>query len=235
MDSPPCSSRSFDRTLWPAVGILIALFAFFEVTNVDLWLQDRLFDFERERWLVDRNDPLPRWIFYVGPKYVLYGFALLWCAALFRPPFGWVRRDMTIVLLQLIFVPLLVAISKDQTNVHCPSELIRYGGTVPYVRVLEHYPEGARPERPGHCFPAGHASGGFALVALAGLGRTRFGRRLGLGIGVGLGTYMGVYQMAKGAHYLSHTLITALFAWIMFLVWRRIIPARPKQVGNESN
>ena len=30
---------------------------------------------------------------------------------------------------------------------------------------------------------------------------------------------MGAYQMAKGAHYLSHTVITALFAWLVSAIF----------------
>jgi membrane-associated PAP2 superfamily phosphatase len=33
---------------------------------------------------------------------------------------------------------------------------------------------------------------------------------------------MGLYQMLKGSHYLSHTVITMLLAWIGFLLWRRV-------------
>jgi membrane-associated PAP2 superfamily phosphatase len=29
--------------------------------------------------------------------------------------------------------------------------------------------------------------------------------------------------MAKGAHYLSHTVVTMLLAWWVFLLWRRLL------------
>jgi membrane-associated PAP2 superfamily phosphatase len=44
-------------------------------------------------------------------------------------------------------------------------------------------------------------------------------------VGLTAGTVMGVYQMLKGAHYLSHTLVTALVCWLIFLLWRRIFRA----------
>ena len=91
-----------------------------------------------------------------------------------------------------------------------------------------------RPTRRGRGFPAGHASGGFALVALAGLAATRRSRRIALAIGLALGTMMGIYQMLKGAHYLSHTLITALFCWIVFLTYRRLLPSFPPHRGSQS-
>jgi membrane-associated PAP2 superfamily phosphatase len=102
----------------------------------------------------------------------------------------------------------------------CPYELTRYGGDVPYVKLFERFPDDARPERRGVCFPAGHASGGFALLALSGLAATRRGRLLGIAIGLAVGPWMGIYQMLKGAHYLSHTLITLVLMWLLFLACR---------------
>ena len=37
------SSRSWlDRTLWPALALLTGVIAFFELTGVDLWVQDHV-------------------------------------------------------------------------------------------------------------------------------------------------------------------------------------------------
>ena len=68
------------------------------------------------------------------------------------------------------------------------------------------HPEAVRP--PGHCFPAGHASGGFALLALGWLSDRRAWRIAGTGTGLAAGSVMAAYQMAKGAHFLSHSLAT---------------------------
>jgi membrane-associated PAP2 superfamily phosphatase len=38
---------------------------------------------------------------------------------------------------------------------------------------------------------------------------------------------MGLYQMLKGAHYLSHTTTTMLLAWIVVLLWRRALRMPP--------
>ena len=126
-------------------------------------------------------------------------------------------------LLVLITVPALAGWGKNISNTFCPSEIRRYGGDVPYVKLCEPYPANDKPKRRGHCFPAGHASGGFALLGLMWLRRTRGWKFGGLALGLGLGWWMGGYQMLKGAHYLSHTVTTMLVAWIVMLAWRRVI------------
>lgn len=216
--------------------ILLAVFGCFEITGIDLWLQDRLYDFASHAWLVDAKAAVPRLLFYSGPKALIWaaGLAML---ALALAPTEWLkilpfpdlaRRDLWIVVGTLALAPALIATAKATTNVHTPSEIRRYGGFAPYVKVCEAYPADDRPAKRGRGFPAGHASGGFALMALAGLAGTSSGRRIGIAIGLAAGTWMGGYQMLKGAHYLSHTLVSALLCWIVFLTLRRV--ARAKQL-----
>jgi membrane-associated PAP2 superfamily phosphatase len=222
-----------DRTLWPVFAALVGLFLLFEFTPVDLWLQDRLYDFSAHAWSVNEKDVGPRVLFYTGPKVLIIVLAAglmalalgpeRWRARVSSPALR--RRDLWVVIATLATGPALIATSKATTNVFCPREIRRYDGFAPYVRVLETYPEGDRPSRRGRGFPAGHASGGFALLSLAGLARSRRGRLIGASIGLVMGGAMGGYQMLKGAHYLSHTVITALVCWLLFLVWRRVLKA----------
>src|SRR5690606_28600525 len=127
------------------------------------------------------------------------------------------RRDLFVAVLTIATAPALVALGKATTDTFTPAQIRRYGGEVPYVKVIEHYPPGDHPAKRGRGFPAGHASGGFALLALAGLASSRRGRATGIAMGLTFGIVMGTYQMLKGAHYLSHTLVTAIFCWIVFL------------------
>ena len=226
--SPPLN---VERSLWPAVALLCATVAFFELTNADIALQDRLYDFAAHRWLIDAHAPLPRGVFYTGPKAALIalGSALLvivltperwrWRARFAEPA----RRHLWVALLTLGGVPAAIGQVKAVTNVFSPSDIRRYGGDVRSVRVIESFPAADRPARVGRSFPAGHASGGFALVALSGLARTRRWQFAGLTLSGVAGGVMGFYQMANGAHYLSHTLVTALLVWIGFLLLRRAL------------
>ncbi len=221
-----------DRTLWPAVLLFAAAFGLFELTNVDLWLQDHFYNATAHRWIVDEDNALGRLIFYNGPKALIIPTAVA-VLVLALGPVRWrdklrfARRDLWVALLVLITVPALAGWGKNISNTFCPSEIRRYGGDVPYVKLCEPYPANDTPARKGHCFPAGHASGGFALLGLMWLRRTRSWRMGGLALGLGVGWWMGGYQMLKGAHYLSHTVTTMLVAWIVMLVWRRIIRPAP--------
>jgi membrane-associated PAP2 superfamily phosphatase len=225
----------WDRWLWPAVLALAGALVFFEFTELDLWLQDHFYDAAAGRWVVDARDPVGRLVFYNGPKALIIptAVAVLVLAAgpaRWRDRLRFARRDLWVALLTLVTVPALAGLGKNVSNTFCPSEIRRYGGDVPYVKLCEPYPENDRPARRGHCFPAGHASGGFALLGLLWLRRTRAWRLGGLALGLGTGWWMGGYQMLKGAHYLSHTIVTMLVAWIVMLAWRRVV--RP--AGDES-
>lgn len=224
---------AMDRSWRWTLPLLLVGFGLIELTEIDLWLQDRFYDFGTGRWLVEARDFWPRVLFYSGPKYVLVTGALL-LIGLALGPLRWRRRwlapavrrrDLWVVIATLATGPALISAGKATTNVFCPYEIQRYGGDVAYMKVCAVYPAGERPARRGRGFPAGHASGGFALVALAGLASTRRGRWIGLGIGLAAGWAMGLYQMAKGAHYLSHTVVTMGVLWLVFLVWRRVLGA----------
>lgn len=221
-----------DRTLWPAILALAGALALFELTNVDLALQDHFYDFAHQRWIVDGNEPVGRAIFYNIPKFgvILTGVTLLVLAlgpARWRDRLRLDRRALWVAVATIATVPALAGLGKNFTNVFCPSEIRRYGGAVPYVKLCSPYPEDDRPAQRGHCFPAGHASGGFALLSLAWLRTSRRARFAGLAVGLGVGWWMATYQMLKGAHYLSHSVTTMLVAWIVVLVWRRVLVRAP--------
>ncbi len=213
-----------------AVLLLGAALAVFELTGLDLAVQDRFYDFGAQRWIVDGNEPVGRLLFYNGPKIAIIalGVAVLVLAlgpARWRERFRFDRRGLWIAFLTLAAVPALAGWGKATTNVFCPSEVRRYGGDAPYVKVFEHYPSGDRPARRGRGFPAGHASGGFALMGLAWLRTSARWRRSTILLGLAVGWWMGGYQMLKGAHYLSHTVTTMLLAWIIACAWSRALRA----------
>lgn len=220
------------RQLIGTVFALAASLAFFEITDLDLPVQDWFFDFEKKTWLLPapKESLLADALLYRGPKaliiatgVLLLGFAVLPGRLRARLPHftrAWRRAPLVVALLTLITAPLLVGFLKSATNIHYPCNIERYGGKVAYVRLFEKFTDANRPARRSAGFPAGHASGGFALLALAGVATTRRGVFAALAVGLGTGWLMGLYQMLRGVHYLSHTTTTLLLCWGVFLAWR---------------
>jgi membrane-associated PAP2 superfamily phosphatase len=212
-----------------SLALLASTVLVFELTPLDLWFQDLFFDVETGRWWVDASAAVPKALFYVGPKALLILFGLGMIGLFLGPErlrhalqLDGRREAIGVVILVLAIGPAFISGLKATTHVFCPSELTRYGGDIPYTRIFSRSAETHPPARRGRCFPAGHASGGFALLSLAGLSRSRRGQRLGIGIGLVAGGGMGAYQILKGAHFLSHTLITAWLMWILFIVCKRL-------------
>lgn len=172
---------------------------------------------------------------YTGPKIVI---ALIAVAAL-AVALGLLRKDSLaswrkpclLLALSICLVPLLAASLKAVTGVYGPVDLLSYGGSHPHVGFLDHLWTYGRPGA-GRSFPAGHASGGFALMALYYL-PLRPGLRSGLcGAGFALGWLMGLYQMARGEHFLSHTLTSMFLALAVIGLLARVIRPDTAQLIN---
>ena len=212
-------------------GILVTLvllagsFALFQFTELDIQVQDPLYDFTRQHWVVDKNASLPRLLFYTGPKLaiIVFGVGLLLpliCPKRWRSAWGklpWPTVRAWCVLTCLVIVPSVIGMMKARSDIYCPWALDRYGGMKPYHHFFDPLPAGLEPDC-GKCFPAGHASGGFALMSLGLLFNTRRGRWLGFSVGMICGWTMGIYQMLKGAHFLSHTITTMLLAVLVIQI-----------------
>jgi membrane-associated PAP2 superfamily phosphatase len=233
-----------NRGLVAVALALAATFAAAELTGLDLAVQDLFYEATRGAWRVSSSAPLPRLVFYRLPKLALalLGLGALALAVWRRPArqrpgvlARLPRRHALFLFTTLAAVPLTVGLGKQVTGIYCPAEIERYGGTVPYYGLFEPVdPEVAAAGR-GRCFPAAHASGGFALFAVAFVGRRRPCRAAW---GLGAGWVMGLYQMARGAHYLSHTLVSMLIAWGLTLLLVRAFgletAARARRWGGEG-
>jgi len=212
------SATSRTIIVYSAVALFLTL-AFFGFTEADLVVQDLLFDTASQSWLWDKNEPIARLLFYSGPKVALACLAAACLLALLASwHWKWAqarRRGLALLLISLIIIPATAGALKTATNVACPARSDRYGGNVPTVSLFERYPENARPADLQRCFPAGHASGGFALLALVFLFKGRGARRCGVAVALTVGGVMAAYKMAIGDHFLSHTLVTMELAALM--------------------
>ena len=111
-----------------------------------------------------------------------------------------------------VFALVVVPAFKRASATSCPWDLAAFGGALPYV---PHWRLGLTDGGPGHCFPSGHAVAAFAYygVALAwSRHRPRLARAWGIGVTV-FGLAFGWAQLARGAHFVSHTLWSAWLCW----------------------
>lgn len=204
------------------VGLVVIL-CLESFSGMDMQVQQHFYDASRHAWLVDADWQirLKPWL-YTGPK-ILLGLVGVGCVLLcirFLVTHRAIHYPSLILLLSLVLVPSSIAAGKQISNIYCPYELQAFGGSRAYQHVLEP----ASSENEGHSrgkgFPAGHASGGFALMGLYFCFNSRRASRIGLGTGLTLGWAMGIYQMARGAHFLLHTLFSMLAAWLIICLIR---------------
>lgn len=153
--------------------------------------------------LHDSIRPWP-WLLELG---LLAGIAWPWGSLTKLPAL----RRAQLALTTLVAL-LLVSNIKLQSHTSCPWDLVEFGGMASYV---SHWAWGVRDGGSGGCFPAGHASAGFAFLG----GFFAFRRVLPATAGrwfagaIGAGLILGLAQQVRGAHYMSHTLWTAWLCW----------------------
>ena len=138
------------------------------------------------------------------------------------------RRLLLFLSLAMTLAPLAVVVLKAISFRHCPWSLQEYGGFAPHLSLFEAAPPGLLF---GHCFPSGHASTGFCLLAFYFAGLTLGNRRLalaGLWGGFAAGLLLGMARVAQGAHFLSHNLWSALVCWLVILAIYVAIMGPPK-------
>lgn len=207
------------RRIGFSLGILVICLLWFEFTPTDMWTQGFLFDQLDQQWLWDRDEPLTRFMLYDGIKVVLALFALIMAAALFfgrkSVAFAPYRSGLRIVLVSLVLVPACIGGLKAVTNVACPKALTQFGGDLPYLGIFGTPVESNQSIAKQRCFPAGHASGGFALLALPFLFKTRRSQKVAFWAAMATGWTMGGYKMAIGDHFLSHTVTTMILAMLI--------------------
>ena len=160
----------------------------------------------RDAWLTST-------VLHNGGRWLAWAvLAMLVCNALRAVTTGPPRHERLYWLAATVAGLVLVPTLKRFTSTSCPWDLVPFGGTVPYVphwwfRVVD--------GGPGHCFPSGHAVAAFAFFSVYFLWRSYRPSlaRGALAAVLGLGLVFGWAQMARGAHFLSHTLWSAWCCW----------------------
>jgi membrane-associated PAP2 superfamily phosphatase len=211
--------------LWAALLAASVALIFMENSNLDLWMADQWYALQGGQWAWRSHWVSYELIHHYG-KQLIIGIGLtalvLIVLSYIRPGLRNWRAPMSYLLTTMAVVPTLIATFKKFSPVDCPWSLLRYGGDLPYVRTFEH---SFGLTDVGRCFPAGHASGGFILLAMyfAALPFVKHPARYLLP-GVIVGWIFALGQQSRGAHFLSHDLWTLSVCWFgalgMFLLFR---------------
>ncbi|MGE4242291.1 phosphatase PAP2 family protein [Ramlibacter sp.] len=177
----------------------------------------------RDHWLLSG-------LLHEGGRRVSWLAAAALCVGI-RWPFGPLRRLPLRRRAQLAATTLVAALAisvlKGFSTTSCPWDLAGFGGLARHVSHWSRVADGG----PGHCFPAGHASSGFAFVGGYFVFRdidARMARRW-LAAALGAGLVFGLAQQARGAHFMSHTLWTAWLCFTLAWVIDEIVRTRKAQ------
>lgn len=217
-------NRFLARHLWIPLAAALAFSAVLMAGGGDRWLAELLYRAEGGRWLL-KDHWLTATVVHRGGKYAstaaALGLLVFGLLARRSPRWRSWSRAALYVVLAVGLSTAAVSLLKDVTHMDCPWDLAGYGGSRAFFGLFE----------PRHglaasgCFPAGHASAGYAWVALyfAALAVRPRWRRAGLAIGLGAGLLFGFSQQLRGAHFLSHDLWSLATCWGvalgLYLTW----------------
>lgn len=156
-------------------------------------------------------------VLHDGARRLAWALALLLCVGVWRPV-GWLQRlgfhsRLQLALTTLVAVTVISSL-KSISMTSCPWSLAEFGGVAHYMPHWSHLFETDGGN--GGCFPAGHASSGFAFLG----GYFALRRDMPalavkwLVVAVVAGLALGIAQQMRGAHFMSHTLWTGWICWV---------------------
>lgn len=198
---------------WTVLGLLVLLL--WDASGLDLALARACGSVQG---FPLRDNAFLQLVLHDGMKRLAWLLALALCLGLGWPigplaslPF---RRRLQLVLSALLAWA-AVALLKITSHSSCPWDLSEFGGVARYVSHWQGWQQidgGA-----GRCFPAGHATSGFAFVGGYFALRERWPTpaKVWLGTALGTGFALGLAQQLRGAHFMSHTLWTAWICWVV--------------------
>lgn len=213
------SSTSLRSAYWTPVVVLVAGALLLTSFGIDQRIADGLYAWQGHRWAYRSSVVAEQLIHLFGRNasaVAWLGLFAMWIVARLRNARSNLCTPLACLLLSTLLSTAVVAWMKSWSNMDCPWDLTRYGGAREFIGLFALRPAGM-PQ--AACFPAGHASAGYAWMALYFFFRATRPqwRWAGLAIGIALGLLFGVTQQLRGAHFLSHDLWTAAICWVCAL------------------
>mgnify|MGYP001254122883 CR=1 FL=1 len=199
------------RDLALLLAALLAL-AFWEWLGADLWL---IRGYGTPEGFALQHHPLFSKGLHEGGRLLAWVMIALlaWDAWTLRWS-GPSRRLRWAAIALVLLATVMISTFKRLSDTSCPWDMLEFGGQWPYV---PHWLLQVRDGGPGRCFPSGHASAAFAFLLAWAVWRpfnAVVARRM-LVLVLLLGSLFAWVQMARGAHYLSHSMWTAWLCWAM--------------------
>lgn len=216
---------------FPALVFAIIMVFIYPQTNWDIRLSDLFYDKQLQVFPLTGYELLSLWM-HERLKWVMVVIALT-CLGLsivgaYFSPLKRHRKSLLWVFVGMVISTSAVAILKHYNQHACPWDLTLYGGHLPLLALFESLPAGVEA---GQCFPAGHPSGGFALMAFYFafmVTKPRFAQAM-LAVGLMMGLIMGGVQIIRGAHFLSHVLWSGWVVWMTLMIMRCLWSANQHQ------
>lgn len=224
--SPPLSRHLDYPQLLRITAVALAGLFVWDFSGLDLPMA-RLFGGPegfplRSAWLLSS-------VLHEGARIAAWVLVLLLCLGVWWPRGPLLRigmRQRLQLAVTTLAAVLVVSVLKGFSSTSCPQELALFGRTAHYLSHW-HWP-GTSDGGTGHCFPAGHASAGFAFFS----GWFAFRRadariaRRWLLAALAAGLVLGLAQQVRGAHFMSHTLWSAWVCWVVTLAGDRLFHRR---------
>ena len=210
--------------LWRAwcIALLFYLLAMVWLMGFDgdFVIADRLYALQGGAWRLREHWFTVEWVHQGGKRLswaMWLGVAMFTLFTWRKPAWRTWRRPLLMLLASVLLATSLVATIKHAVPMACPWNLQRYGGSGPYVALFEAWPVNLPRNA---CFPAAHASSGFAWIALyfCLLQVRPAWRKAGLALALAMGGIFALSQELRGAHFLSHDLTTIMLCWGVALV-----------------
>ena len=219
-------------------AMLLAVYA--EYSGLDLWLAHQFYDPVHQQWPL-RSLFITKTLLHDDAQSVVKVLSLLMAVLMagsfiigrLRP----YRKPLSYLFVASVTGPLIVSLLKNVTHIQIPWQLAEFGGNMPYIRLFDPVQNGLPI---GHAFPGGHSSGGFAFFSLYFLCyhyAPRY-RLYGFMLPLITGLVFAMDQEVRGAHFISHDLMSLAICWSSAWFWSRVYlrqqPERDQQPGIES-
>lgn len=201
----------------PAIAAIVLVLL--ELTDLDMNLARYFYD-PAAGDFIGRHSYFLEDILHDRAKQVVIAFSVFavigFICAFFVDKLKPFKRELGCLVLSLGLATSFVTPVKVVTAVQCPWSLEQFGGHETYSELLSPRPH---TDKPGRCWPGGHAATGFTLFALFFVLRDRRPRlaRKAFIFAAALGTVFSISRMMQGAHFFSHNVWTAIFCWLICL------------------